>query len=81
MAFRLNEKRFKSEMLKAKTFRDLGERADYWGGFMRGLRRRFHGENFGEPGDHEKWMSLGKDARDQNRIDLGQGYRDGFQVE
>ncbi len=44
---------FESQMLKAETFRRLGERSDYWAGFMRGLRRAFHGENFGTADEHE----------------------------
>ena len=39
--------RFESLMMKAKTFQSLGDRPEYWTGYQRGLRRRFHGEAFG----------------------------------
>lgn len=62
-------------MAKARTFHDLGERADYWRGYMRGLRQRYHGNNFGDPADHAKWLSL---INDDYRREMGQGYHDGY---
>lgn len=46
---------------------------DYKRGYRRGLRRNFHGENFGEPGEHEKWLALSG-----HRAEIGRGYWDGF---
>ena len=70
---------FESKMLKAQTFRKLGKRPDYWAGFIRGLRRRYHGENFGTSEEHELWMRLAADAGgDESRHERGIGYRDGF---
>jgi len=66
---------FEHEMAKAKTFHDLGEKPDYWRGYMRGLRRRYHGENFGTADEHEKWMAL---VDDEYRQEMGRGYRDAF---
>jgi len=71
----MNEKTFKHEMIKAKTFHDLGERAEYWAGYMRGLRRRYHGEKFGTEEEHQIWMTA---DGDETRRDRSQGYRDGF---
>jgi len=45
-------------------------------GYLRGLRRHYHGENFCTPDEHALWMSLGLDG-DPRRVDLGRGYRDG----
>ena len=45
----------------------------YATGYQRGLRKHYHGADFGTPEEHEKWMSLSDD-----RVDLGDGYRDGF---
>lgn len=71
------ESKFKHEMAKAKTFYELGENADYWRGYMRGLRRRYHGENFGTDDEHQKWLSL---IGDSYRQEMGQGYRDGLEA-
>lgn len=49
---------------------------DYATGYQRGMRRRYHGENFGTDAEHEKWLSMGLDG--DHRADLGQGYRDGL---
>ena len=48
---------------------------DYSAGYQRGLRRLYHGENFGTAAEHEKWLALGLD---DPRADQGNGYRDGF---
>ena len=75
----MNFERFKIEMAKAKTFIDLGERPEYYMGYMRGLRRQYHGETFGTDAEHEKWLALAdEDMRDQARTDRGRGYRAGF---
>jgi hypothetical protein len=74
----MHEAIFKSEMLKVRTFRERRERADYWLGYERGLRRGFHGARFGTEQDHEIWLSLAADPWDRTRRELGQGYRDGL---
>ena len=68
---------FLGKLLMAETLRRAGERAEYWSGYKRGLRRRFHGERFGTAAEHEKWMGLADDE-DESRRERGQGYRDGF---
>jgi len=74
----MHEAIFKSEMLKVRTFRERRERADYWLGYERGLRRGFHGARFGTEQDHEIWLSLAADPGDRTRRERGQGYRDGL---
>ena len=73
----MDESKFKSEMAKAKTFHDLGENTDYWRGYMRGLRRRYHGENFGTNEEHQLWLTANGD---ETRRQRSQGYRDGFNL-
>ena len=73
----MEENHFQCEMMKAQTFIELGEDSDYWMGYQRGLRRRFHGENFGTDEEHEMWMQLYEDS-DDVRANRGRGYRDGF---
>lgn len=65
----MNEQLFSTYMQSAKSLHE----GDYLAGYLRGLRRFWHGENFGEPGEHEKWMAMS-----DHRQDMGDGYRDGF---
>lgn len=46
---------------------------DYTTGYRRGLRRHYHGENFGTEAEHAQWILLC-----DHRQELGEGYRDGF---
>ena len=71
----MDEQKFKHETSRAKIFRDVDDNKDYWCGYMRGLRRCYHGENFGTNEEHEQWMSM---IDDEHRKELGRGYRDGY---
>jgi len=73
----MDKRTFEHEIMKAAIFNKLGERVDYWMGYQRGLRRRYHGENFGTLEEHIKWMSLSGDS-DPSRAERGRGYRDGY---
>jgi len=68
---------FEHEMNRAKTMAEAGDKSDYWGGYRRGLRRKFHGENFGTLEEHELWMAA-ISSDDPQRQDRGRGYRKGF---
>ena len=72
----MEKKQFQSLLGMAKSMQSIdSDRADFWSGFQRGLRRLYHGENFGTPDEHQKWMS----CRDGHyRRDLQTGYRAGF---
>lgn len=76
----MKEEKFKREMMKARALGEHGDELDYWAGYQRGLRRRFHGENFGTDEEHEIWMGLLNDF-DPSRSERGRGYRDGFKPE
>lgn len=72
----MNEKQFQSLARMAKTMQGVdADRSDFWRGFQRGLRRLCHGENFGNPGEHERWLNC---RRDEYRLDLQTGYRAGY---
>ena len=75
---KLTEAQFQHEMAKAKTFQGLkSDRAEYWTGVQRGLRRAYHGEAFGTVQEHALWLAAaGSD--DPIRQQRGQGYRDGL---
>ena len=76
----MDREKFDHEMLKATTMQEHGDRTDYWYGYQRGLRRRFHSEVYGTQEEHEIWMSL-TDDEDEQRVERGRGYRDGFKVD
>jgi hypothetical protein len=74
----MNKQAFEHEMSRAKTFQGLEpDRAEYWIGYARGLRRAFHGENFGTGEEHALWLAA-VDSDDVLRKQRGQGYRDGL---
>ncbi|MFB3901921.1 MAG: hypothetical protein ACE15E_00570 [Acidobacteriota bacterium] len=69
---------FESRMSFATAMNRLQpERADYWAGYMRGLRRAFHGRAFGTDAEHRLWLSLIGREDSQGR-ERGLGYRDGL---
>ncbi|MBA7644304.1 hypothetical protein ES703_52046 [subsurface metagenome] len=51
------------------------KKAEFWYGFQRGIRRHYHGENFGTDQQHEKWMNCDDG---EYRKQLQAGYRAGF---
>jgi hypothetical protein len=75
----MTEQKFKSEMRRAEAMRRSAEpeRAEYWAGYIRGLRRSYHGEKFGTSEEHTLWLSL-TDRQDEACRQRGYGYRDGL---
>ncbi|GGB53124.1 hypothetical protein GCM10011607_12040 [Shewanella inventionis] len=67
----MNENKFKTYLTAAKSLNN-----EYSRGYQRGLRRHFHGEGFGSDEEHEQYMKLG--LHGDYRVDIGNGYRDGF---
>lgn len=71
---------FASLMRRADTLRRLESdpmRSEWWAGYMRGLRRAHHGEQFGSSAEHDMW-SAAADSTDPKRAALGRGYRAGL---
>lgn len=66
---------FENELFKAREFRKVGKMPAYWTGYMHGLRRRFHRDNFGTLQEHHLWMTANGTRDRQLRA---QGYRDGY---
>lgn len=56
------------------------ERAEWWAGYMRGLRRAHHGDEFGTTAEHELFYSAAESAN-PSRATLGRGYRAGLTLE
>lgn len=76
----ITKTRFESEMAKAEAFKNAGSSIDYWTGYMRGLRKNYHGENFGTSAEHRLWMDA-VNSVDEQRRQKGRGYRDGFNLD
>ena len=76
----MTEQKFKSEMRRAEAMRRMAEPmlAEYWAGYVRGLRRAYHGENFGTEVEHKRWLLCVND-RDEQHKQRGRGYADGYE--
>ena len=48
----MDKQLFEREFNRARRMASI-ENNEYWSGYQRGLRRRFHGENFGTDKEHE----------------------------
>jgi len=68
----MNEEEFKS---LARIARQLS--GNYGLGYLRGLRRGYHGEAFGTEEEHSMWLRF-RTAEDQ-RAEMGRGYADGLE--
>jgi len=74
---------FASLMRRADTLRRVEPdpiRAEWWVGYMRGLRRAHHGERFGTNTEHELWLAASA-SDDPQRAALGSGYRSGLTLQ
>ena len=72
---------FVRESIRARTMAMVEhERADYWHGYRRGLRRARFGEQYGTAAEHQLWLMLANDT-DESRAARGRGYRDGLKVQ
>ena len=66
---------FEHEMSNARAFREAGDKPEYWAGYIRGLRHRYHAQNFGTAEEHELWITAeGDEIREQR----SQGYLDAY---
>jgi hypothetical protein len=72
---------FELELRKAQTMNQQGDRADYWNGYIRGLRQGYYGEKCSTPKECQQWMGLAQaPGLDPQRAELGQGYLDGLKA-
>ena len=74
---------FVTLMRRADTLRKSENdamREAWWTGYIRGLRRAHHGENFGTAAEHDLWLSA-IESSDARRAALGRGYRAGLTLE
>lgn len=75
----MDKTKFELEMTRAKTMQSVSgyPESDYWIGYQRGLRRNYHGNNFGTEQEHNAWLT-GVDSEDESRKQRALGYRDGL---
>jgi hypothetical protein len=74
----MSEQEFESLMAQAENVRRRSDRPGYYEGYMRGLRRFYHGGRFGTLQEHETWLDMAYHW-DQTKADRGRGYQDGLQ--
>jgi hypothetical protein len=76
----MDDDTLKTWLLRATTIREIsqGDDAEFWAGYMRGLRRLQHGGSFGTEAEHELWHGLPNDEPDLTRRARGEGYLAGF---
>jgi len=75
----MTEQKFRSEMRRAEAMRQDADpmMSEYWAGYIRGLRRSYHGDKFGTDAEHASW-SAAINSRDESRKQRGRGYADGL---
>lgn len=55
-------------------------KAEWWRGYLRGLRRSHHGDRFGSAAEHALWLAAAE-SDDPLRASLGCGYAAGLTLE
>ena len=75
----MTKSEFKALMAEAEARCGISHRPHYCEGYVRGLRRLYHGPHFGNLQDHEEWLGWAWDERDKDKADRGRGYLDGLQ--
>jgi len=73
----MDRKTFEKQMSKARIFAIGSTRPDYWQEYQRGLRRAYHGEDFGTVAEHEMWLSSAEET-DDTMAERDRGYLAGF---
>lgn len=77
----MSQKEFEHNAQGAKTMASIsGEphNQDYWAGYLRGLRRNYHGEKFGTVTEHNLWMNTLNETHGEQRSHRGKGYQAGY---
>jgi len=69
----MTEGEFQTRRKAAMALRELNVSAQFWVGYMRGLRMLYQGEIFGTAEEHKRWLCL---IDDPFREDMGRGYRE-----
>ena len=77
----MTEQEFQRNMSGAESFKNLADNpndSSYWEGYVRGIRRNYHGESFGTTNEHALWLSLAEETGDDQRRFRGIGYQAGI---
>jgi len=74
----MSEQEFELMMAQAEARCSGSDRPGYYEGYVRGLRRFYHGPSFGSLNEHEKWLGLAYNS-DETMASRGRGYLDGLQ--
>jgi len=76
----MTEKQFQQNMRAADENRRsaTGSDCEFWSGYIRGLRRNYHGERFGTAAEHLQWMAAAESSSHSRQL-RGMGYLAGFE--
>lgn len=77
----MNQAEFFRNLSAAIGLKILTRNPSFYDGYIRGLRRCYHGENFGTEEEHREWMSLADETGDEKSKISGLGYRQGLSGE
>ncbi len=77
----MTEAEFQRDLQAAESIRRFSEglEACFWDGYMKGLRRNYHGPVVGREDDHAIWLSLRNEPEYDSCKLLGVGYEMGFE--
>ena len=62
----------------ADIYKAISSQSNFYIGYIRGLRKAYHGSAFGTDAEHETYMNIPAAEIDLNRRLIGDGYRMGF---
>lgn len=74
----MTEQEYRSKMAQAERMHRRSGRPGYYEGYMKGLRRLYHGPGVATVQEHEVWLGMTY-SRDRAGTDRGQGYQHGLQ--
>ena len=76
----MTEEQFRREVARAETMRQLGEADEqaYWEGYLRGVRRVYHGARYGSEAEHE---AMRRETGDAIRERRRRGYLDALALD
>ena len=76
----MTRREFEANANTAKTLQEHAGFPDnaFWEGYMRGLRRCYHGDSFGDAEMHEKYLAAADEPDDFECRSKGLGYRAGL---
>lgn len=74
----MNDAEFRRNLAGAETLKNMSDDGSFFEGYIRGLRRYYHGKDFGTEEEHRKWLAFAGNTGDARLRAKGEGYRYGL---